>query len=75
MANSLFMIEDLKIQVNRLSEERALFYALSKEYQEEAKKHETNVRVLANELDAANKKIEELERGLNSNVKTIEEGD
>lgn len=61
MAESKYVIEDLQNQVKRLSEERALFYALAKEQEASANKHQENVRILAGQLESANERINELE--------------
>lgn len=56
MPQSNFIIEDLKYQINRLSEERAIFYALAHEKEEKNNQLQENIDVLVKQLESLKEK-------------------
>jgi predicted RNase H-like nuclease (RuvC/YqgF family) len=68
-AEAKYMIEDLKNQIGRLSEERALYFAIARDHETECNQLQGNIEILTQQLESSKEKekilkeeIEELKK-------------
>ncbi|MDQ0860939.1 hypothetical protein [Bacillus sp. V2I10] len=55
-ADVKYMVEDLKNQISRLSEERALYYAIGKEHETKCNQLQGNIEMLTQQLESSKEK-------------------
>ncbi|MCM3599016.1 hypothetical protein M4D55_25085 [Metabacillus idriensis] len=68
-AEAKYMIEDLKNQISRLSEERALYFAIGRDHETKCNQLQGNIEILTQQLESSKEKekilkeeIEELKK-------------